>query len=286
MQKKFSIVDVLLYIFLILFSISILVPIWRILVVSTSSEQVYITDKLHLIPKSLNLNEYRRAFYSIGGIARALFISAEITILGTFISMILSLFGAYALSKKELPGNAIIFRILIFTMFFSGGMVPGYVLVRNLRLMNTIFAIILPGAISTYNLILIKNYFIGLPESLEEAAKIDGYNDIQILFKVVIPVSTPVIAAISLFYGVGYWNEYFRATLYINSNRLYPLQVVLRQMIIQNQMLAEVGIRTAGSNTEQFKMACIIIGMIPVLAVYPFIQKYFTKGVMLGAVKG
>lgn len=284
-QKKFSFADIMVYLILGLAAIIILLPLWRILVISFSSQEVYLTDPYHLIPKSFNLTEYKRALGSIGGIAKALFRSVQITALGTTISMILTSLGAYALSKKDLPGRAVIFRLLVFTMFFSGGLVPFYVLVRNLKLIDTIWALVLPTAISTYNLIIMKNYFASIPESLEEAAKIDGYNDIQILFKIIIPISMPVFAAVSLFYGVALWNDYFSATLFINSNDMFPLQVLLRQMIIQDMVTAEVGVMTSGSNMEQFKMACIVIGMIPVLLIYPFVQKYFTKGIMIGAVK-
>jgi len=284
-RKRFSLASFLIYAFLTVFALIILIPVWHIFVISTSSATVYITDPYHLIPKSFSLAEYKRAFHSIGGIARALLISVETTDLGTALSMFLTCCGAYTLSKKDLPGRTILFRILVFTMFFSGGLVPFYILIRNLKLNDTIFALTLPVAISTYNLIIMKNYFTGLPVSLEESAKIDGYNDIQILYKIIIPISKPVIAAISLFYAVGYWNDYFMATLFISSNKMFPLQIVLRQMIIQNMVLAQVGVQTVGSNPEQFKMACIIIGIIPVLCVYPFVQKYFTKGIMLGAVK-
>lgn len=285
-KRKFSLADLIIYLFLTLFTLAIFVPIWNILVISISTEAVYMTDQYHLIPKSVSLNEYKRAFYSIGGIARALSISVQVTALGTVLSMFLTSCGAYVLSKKNLPGRKVLFKILVFTMFFSGGLVPFYMLVQSLKITDTIFALILPVALSTYNLIIMKNYFSGLPESLEEAAKIDGYNDIQILFKIIIPISKPVFAAISLFYGVAYWNDYFLSTLFISSNDMFPLQIMLRQMIIQNLVLAQVGVQTSGSNMEQFKMACIIIGMLPVLAVYPFVQKYFTQGIMLGAVKG
>ena len=285
LNKRFSFSNLLIYTFLTVFALLILIPVWHIFVISISSPSVYMTDPYHLIPKSFSLAEYKRAFYSIGGIARALLISVEITGLGTALSMFLSCCGAYTLSKRDLPGRSVLFRILVFTMFFNGGLVPFYILVRNLKLSDTILALTLPVALSTYNLIIMKNYFAGLPVSLEESAKIDGYNDIQILYKIIIPISKPIIAAISLFYAVAYWNDYFMATLFISSNDMFPLQIVLRQMIVQNMVLAQVGVQTSGSNPEQFKMACIIIGIIPVLCVYPFVQKYFTKGIMLGAVK-
>ncbi|KQX63001.1 MULTISPECIES: carbohydrate ABC transporter permease [unclassified Paenibacillus] len=284
-QKRFSLADTIIYLILGLSAILIVLPLWRLLVISFSTQEVYMTDPYHLIPKSFSITEYKRALSSIGGIVKALLRSVEITALGTSISMILTSFGAYALSKRDLPGRAIIFRLIVFTMFFGGGLVPFYVLVKNLHLIDTIWALVLPTAISSYNLIIMKNYFASLPPSLEEAAKIDGYNDIQILFKIIIPISKPVFAAVSLFYGVALWNDYFLAILFINSNDMFPLQVLLRQMIIQDLVTAEVGVTTTGSNIEQFKMACIFIGMIPVLIIYPIIQKYFTKGIMMGAVK-
>lgn len=283
---KFGIADILIYLVLIIFSLAILLPMWHIFVISTSSPEVYLRDTYHLVPKSFSLDEYKRAFSSLGGIINSLFVSIKVTGLGTALSMLLTSMGAYVLSKKGLPGRNFLFKILVFTMFFSGGLVPFYVLVKNLHLDDTIFALTIPLAISTYNLIIMKNYFTSLPESLEEAAKIDGYNDVQILFKIIIPVSKPVFAAVSLFYGVAYWNDYFMATLFISSNNMYPLQVVLRQMIIQNLVMAQVGVATVASNPEQFKMACIIIGIIPVLIIYPFVQNSFSKGIMMGAVKG
>jgi putative aldouronate transport system permease protein len=284
-QKRFSVIDFLIYFFLILFALMIVLPVWQIIVISTSSEQVYIADKVHLVPRSFSLNEYSRALGSIGGITRSLFISIAVTVFGTCISMMLTTIGAFVLSKKDLPGRKALFGFVLFPMFFSGGLVPFYILIRTLHLSDTIFALTLPVAISTYNLVIMKNYFAGQPASLEEAARLDGCSELQILMKVIVPISMPMFAAISLFYGVAYWNDYFLATMFISSNKMYPLQVVLRQMIIQNLVLSQVGVRMESSNPEQFKMACIVIGMIPVLLVYPFIQKHFTKGIMLGAVK-
>jgi putative aldouronate transport system permease protein len=284
-QKRFSLGDFLVCFILSLFALLVIIPIWQIVVISTSSEAVYIADKYHLAPRSFSLNEYARAFGSIGGITRALSVSIVVTASGTFLSMMLTTVGAYALSKRDLPGRKALFRLVLFTMFFSGGLVPFYILIRKLHLNDTILALTLPVAISTYNLVLMKNYFAGQPASLEEAAKLDGYSDLQILVKIIVPISMPMFAAIALFYGVAYWNDYFLATMFISSNKMYPLQVVLRQMIIQNLVLAQVGVRMQSSNAEQFKMACIVIGMVPVIAVYPFIQKHFTKGIMLGAVK-
>lgn len=284
-KSKVNLFDIINYTLLIAFAITIIIPMWNILVISFSTYKSYVSSPYHLIPTSFTLKEYQRAFLSTREMLMSLWASIRITGLGTLISMILTTMGGYALSKNSLPGRKFIFRMIIFTMFFGGGLAPFYILVKKLNLTDTIWALTLPGAISTYNLILMKNYFTTIPPSLEEAAKIDGYNDIQILFKVILPISKPVLAAIALFYAVGYWNDYFNAILFINKQELIPFQLYLRDLIIQNATAAQIGVRTGPTVYEQFKMAVIIIGIIPVVLIYPFVQKYFTKGVLLGAVK-
>lgn len=284
-QKKIDIFDIINHTVLIIFSLIVLLPFWNIFVISISSYKTYLDDPYHLIPWGVSLNEYKRAFMQSKELLVSLWATVKITGFGTVVSMLLTTMGGYAMSKESLPGRNFIFKIFIFTMFFGGGLVPFYVLVKKLNFADTIFALTIPMAISTFNMILMKNYFTTLPISLEEAAKIDGYNDIQILFKVVLPISKPVLAAISLFYAVGYWNDYFSAMLFISSNKLMPFQIYLRSLIIQNVTATRVGVHTGPSAYEQFKMAVIIVGIIPVLAVYPFIQKYFTKGILLGSIK-
>jgi putative aldouronate transport system permease protein len=213
------------------------------------------------------------------------FATIRITVLGTLISMIFNVLGGYAMSKNTLPGHKIIFKFMIFTMFFSGGLAPTYLLIKNLHMLNTIWSLTLPMSISTYNLILMKNFFAGMNPSIEEAAKIDGYNDVQILIRIILPLSKPAIAAISLFYAVGYWNDYFRALIYVSSKNLVPFQLFLRDLVIVNVAAAKIGVNMGPSAYEQFKMAVIIIGMLPVVIAYPFVQKYFTKGIILGSTK-
>ena len=285
MKNKVNFFDVINVVLIALDVLLIFIPMWYIFVISTSTYSAYINDPYHLIPMSFTLQEYKRAFLNSRDMLLSLWVTIEVTVLGTLISMLLTIMGGYALSKDGLPGRNIIFRLFIFTMFFSGGLVPGYILVRGLHLDNTIWALTLPMAISTYNLILMKNYFTSINPSLEEAAKIDGYNDIQILLKIVLPMSKPVIAAISLFYAVTYWNDYFSAILYSSKEELIPFQIYLRNLIIVNAAANKVGISTGPSAYEQFKMAVVIIGIVPIVLVYPFVQKYFTKGIILGAVK-
>ena len=285
MKNKVNFFDVINVVLIALAVLLIFIPMWYIFVISTSTYSAYINDPYHLIPMSFTLQEYKRAFLNSRDMLLSLWVTIEVTVLGTLISMLLTIMGGYALSKDGLPGRNIIFRLFIFTMFFSGGLVPGYILVRGLHLDNTIWALTLPMAISTYNLILMKNYFTSINPSLEEAAKIDGYNDIQILLKIVLPMSKPVIAAISLFYAVTYWNDYFSAILYSSKEELIPFQIYLRNLIIVNAAANKVGISIGPSAYEQFKMAVVIIGIVPIVLVYPFVQKYFTKGIILGAVK-
>ena len=181
----------------------VIVPMWYIFVISTSTYAGYISDPYHLIPYTFTLEHYARAFTQTKELLRSLWVTIRVTVIGTLLSMLLTTAGGYALSKDELPGRDILFFFIILTMFFSGGLVPYYIVVRKLGLNNTLWSMILPVMMSSYNLILMKNYFLTLPPSLEEAARIDGYQDIQILFKIVLPISTPVLAAIALFYGVG-----------------------------------------------------------------------------------
>lgn len=284
-RSKLNWFDVVNALLIFLVAMVIFIPMWYIFVISTSTYAAYIRDPYHLIPTSFTLQEYQRAILRSREMMLSLWVSTKVTVVGTAISMLLTTIGGYALSKDSLPGRALIFRLLIITMFFSGGLVPGYILVKGLHMENTLWALTIPGAVSTYNLILMKNFFTSINPSMEEAAKIDGYNDLQILFKIVLPMSTPVLAAISLFYAVGYWNDYFGALLYSSSANLMPFQIYLRNLIIVNAAAAKAGVDTGPSAYEQFKMAVIIVGIIPVVVIYPFVQKYFTQGIVLGAVK-
>lgn len=286
MKEKNSIIDIIIYIFFIIFGLSILIPFWTILITSLSTRDGFYASTFHFWSKEFSLNEYKNALSNTGGILNGLWVSIRVTVLGTSMAMLLTTMSGYVLSKKDMPGRNLLFNIVLFTMFFSGGLMPFYITVRNLGIFDTLFAMFLPTAISTFYTILMKNYFESIPPSLEEVARVEGCNDIQILFKIVIPLSTPAIAAIGLFYGINFWNEYFYSTLFVSNNNLYPLPVILRQMIVQNLAIAQLGQLSVDSNEEQFKMACIIISIIPVICVYPFIQKYFTKGLMMGGVKG
>jgi len=209
--------------------------------------------------------------------------------LGTTINIILTSMAAYTLSLPRLMMRDFIMFGITFTMLFSGGMIPTYIQVYNLHMVNTIWAMVLPSAINTMNLIIMRTYFQGIPESLRESAKIDGANDIFIFIRIILPLSTPVIAVILLYYGVYHWNSWLPAAIYLRRSSQYPLQIVLRDILLNNDTNA-MNSPTAGSDrysiSETLKYATIIVSTVPILIVYPLLQKYFTKGVMIGAIKG
>ena len=198
---------------------------------------------------------------------------------------------AYPLSKKYLRFRTPLLNIIIFSMFFSGGMIPGYIVVSSwLGMRGTYWAILLPGAISAYNLMIVKNFFQGIPQELEESANLDGCNDLMTLVRIVLPLSLPVLATFGLFYAVGHWNSYFSAMIYLTDDKMYPLQLILRQIIITAEASASdmtlLDPDFVEPPTESIKMAVIVVATVPIMCVYPFLQKYFVKGVMVGALKG
>lgn len=213
-----------------------------------------------------------------------------IVVVGVSLNIILTVFGAYFLSRRDIVVKNAVMGIIVFTMFFSGGMIPTYLTVQNLHLTNTLWALILPSAISTYNLIIMRTSFAGLPISLDEAATIDGAGHFRKLFYVILPLSKAIVAVMVLFYGVGHWNAWFNAAIYLNDKSLYPLQLVLREILLQNDsqnMLQGAGnVEDSMKIAETIKYAVIVVATVPILTVYPFLQKYFVKGVMVGALKG
>lgn len=212
-----------------------------------------------------------------------------IVVFGTAFNVLMTALGAYVLSRKQVYWNKLLTLLIVFTMFFGGGLIPTYLLVyKTLHLGNSLLALIVPGAISTYNLIVMRTSFKQIPESLEESARIDGANDFGILFRIVLPLSMPIVSVMILFYGVGHWNSWFGAMLYLRERELFPLQLILREILIQNNtdsMLTGVGSSDKQSIGESVKYATIVLATVPILLVYPFLQKYFVKGVMIGALK-
>lgn len=280
--------DILIYSALVLFSISTIVPFLYILSVSFASAEEVLTRKFFLIPRTFSLDAYQYIFSS-GTVARSLLITIYITVVGTAINLFLTALTAYPLARKELMGRKVMLLLITFTLLFSGGMIPTFLIVRNLHLLDSLWSLILPTAISAFILIILKNFFQQLPDGLEEAAKIDGCSDLRIFFSIVLPLSKPALATFSLFYAVGHWNSFFNAILYINDFNNWPIQVWMRQIVIMAQ--AGVGDSSAIEadripQSQTIKMAIIVVSMVPIMIVYPFLQKHFAKGVMLGSVKG
>jgi putative aldouronate transport system permease protein len=281
--------DTLNYGTLTLLSIICIFPFFYVLAYSVTPYADYLKNPMNLIPKNITFSAYEKllAFPLIySGYKTTIFI----TIVGTFINVLMLCISAYPLTKKDLKGRNFILGMILFTMFFNGGMIPNYYLVRSLGLLNTVWSLILPGAVSAYNLILMKNFISTIPESLEESAIIDGANEIIVLFKIIIPLSLPALATFTLFHAVGHWNSFFNAVIYITKRNLWPLMLILREMVIEGgASIAQEGLIDSPENMVQpftMKMAVIIITILPIMMVYPFVQKFFMKGMLLGSVKG
>lgn len=281
--------DISNYIFLAVFSITTILPFLYIIGGSFAQDIEFRTKPFFIIPTHTTLNSYIYIFSS-NTLIKSILNSVLITSVGTFICLFATITMAYPLSRKDLLGRNFILNAIIFTMVFGGGMIPSYFVVKQLHLLNSFWALWLPGAIATGNLIIIKNFFQELPPGLEEAAKIDGCSDIEVLIKIVMPLSMPIIATFGLFYAVGHWNSWFGALMYLNDSKKWPLQIILRQIVIMSQgTLADQGALDPSfvkPPEEGMKMAVIVVGVIPILMVYPFLQKHFAKGVMIGAIKG
>ncbi len=279
------------YCFVTLVAIITILPFIYIISASFATEYEIATRPMFFFPKDVSTGAYEYIFSS-SKILRGFGNSAFITVCGTAINLFFTVTMAYALSKTRLRGRNFFLNMVIFSMFFSGGMIPGYIIVANvLGMKNSYLAVLLPGAISAYNLMIVKNFFQGIPQELEESASIDGCTDLGILWKIVLPLSLPVLATFGLFYAVGHWNAYFGAMIYMTgAKEKWPLQVLLRELIIMSN-------GTAGDLTnmaddfvqppeQSIKMAVIVVSTVPIMCVYPFLQKYFVKGVMVGALKG
>ncbi|WP_338115774.1 carbohydrate ABC transporter permease [Paenibacillus monticola] len=289
--KKFNWPNTLITLFLGITAIIALFPFYQTLMLSFSTVSDSGTSRVFLFPETFDFSAYRFLFLE-GKVMRGLGISVLVTIGGTILSIVVSTAGAYALSKKTLPGRNIIFNAIIFTMFFSGGLIPYFLTLQKLHLQNNLLVMIIPPAVNTFYLILMKNFFNTVSPSLEESAKIDGANDLTILWRIVVPVSMPIIATMTLFYAVDRWNEWWLPTLFINDTKLYPLQLVLRNaitnisQIINSTAGAQLAQGTQNIYGDSVKSAMIIISAVPIILIYPFVQKYFAKGIMIGSVKG
>lgn len=275
-------------ILLCLLSIVTLYPFLYVLFASISTPADFVQHRgILLWPKGFSLDSYRMVFEN-PNIIRSYLNTIFYVAVGTTLNILMTALGAYGLSRKNVMWKSTIMMLIVMTMFFDGGLIPKYLLMKNIGLLDTYWALIIPSAMTTWNLIIMRTAFQGVPDALEESARIDGANDWTILFRIIIPLSLPVIAVMVLFYGVWHWNKWFDALIYLRDRDLFPLQLILREILIQNDtnsMMTSVGGGDRMPVGETIKYATIMVATLPILFLYPFLQKYFVKGVMIGAIK-
>lgn len=285
MKHKFTFFDFIVYLVMFFVLIACLVPFLYILSLSISSASAVVNNEVFLWPKDITFDAYSKIFaypYFFRAYANTIFY----TFAGTLISLILMVLFAYPLSKKYLTGSSLAMKLVIFSMFFSGGLIPNYLLISSLNLVNTPFAILLPFAINQFNLILLVSFFKSMPNELEEAAEIDGLGYFQTLLKIIIPLSTAGIATIALYTAVFFWNDWFNGLIYLKSSQ-FPVMLFLRNIVNGTTMIGNSGSSVDSNSIEiTIKSAVIIISTLPIIILYPFLQKYFVKGIMVGSVKG
>jgi len=284
-RKVFNVFNIIL---LISLSLVTIYPILNQLAISFSDSNGILNEKVTIYPKGFNFDTYKSIIKEL-----IFWINYKNTIVyttvGTLIGLAMTTICSYALSKKDLFGGAVILKVIVFTMFFSGGLIPTYMLVRNLHMTDTIWALVIPGAIAPYNILLMKTYFQGLPNDLEDASKIDGLTQFGFFRKIALPLSKPILATMTLFISVGYWNDWFSALIFLNNNKDYPITLYLRNIMMgatitsQNSQTIDATVRAI---PQSIQAASMILVILPIMCIYPFVQKYFVKGVMIGAIKG
>jgi len=282
--------EMILILIMLIVGLVMLYPLLIVVSTSFSSPGAVTSGKVWLLPVDFSLAGYRAVFRTndvLIGYRNSLFYM----IVGTVINLSMTLLAAYPLSRDDLPGQGILMKLFTFTMIFGGGMIPNYLLMKDLHLLNTVWVMLIPGAISVYNMIITRTFIkTNIPKEMLEAAKIDGCSDIQYFLKIVLPLSGSVIAVIALYYAIAHWNTYFNAFMYLNDKELYPLQIFLKNILVSNQVEAELivdeQVQAIEGIAEVLKYSLIVVAVVPVMIIYPFVQKHFVKGVMIGAVKG
>lgn len=288
-NKRISFFTILKVLFLLVMIAITVYPFIYMFSVSASKDVYVMKNQISFYPKGFNLRIYRYVL-SDQRIFTSYINTIVYTVVGTFISLIVTCGGAYALSKK----NKMVFfkffnMIIIITMFFGGGLIPTYLTVKALGMLDSIWAVVLPGTVSTWNLMVMRSFFVAFPQEIEESGELDGMNDIQIFWYLVLPVSQAVLATIGLFYGVGLWNGYFGPMIYLNTPEKFTLQVILRDILLAGSNINNEVVGVSSTDVivaDSLKYAAAIVSIIPVIIVYPFLQKYFVKGVMVGSLKG
>lgn len=277
------------YTLFILLSILMLYPFWNQIMMSLSSANMAAAGGTFLWPKQFTVYTYQNVLKS-KNIISGFRVSAIVTIAGTILGTSFTAMMAYPLSKLKLRGNAVLMFLIVFTMLFNGGMIPGYMLIKSLNMLDSLPALILPSLVGAYNVIIMRTFYASIPPSLEESAKIDGANDLMIFFRLIVPLSMATIATIALFTAVMYWNDYFSTILYITSKNKWSMQAELRNILLNTaQALRDSGVEVTNSvviNENTVKAVSVVITTLPILILYPFLQKYFVKGVMIGSIKG
>ncbi|MDR6552280.1 carbohydrate ABC transporter permease [Paenibacillus qinlingensis] len=278
--------QVVVYSILIILALLCLLPFLYVIAVSVTPESEVVRKGIVIIPESYTFLAYKEVFIS-HGIGQAYQITLFRTIVGTALNVLFTVLAAYPLSKKYLPGRSTFLIFIVFTMMFSGGLIPTYLLIRSLGLLNSPWVLIIPTLISAFNLVIIKGFFEQLPAEIEESARVDGASELQSLWRIILPLSMPVLATISLFYAVSHWNSYFDAIVYLNDANLMPLQVVLRNILLNIASESAESMANSGTVSKfAVQMAAVVVTTVPILIVYPFMQKHFTKGVLMGSIKG
>lgn len=278
-------VDIVAYLIAGILVISILLPVMQVVTISMSPASIVNETGFHLIPKKFDFSGYAK-IASDDNFWHSYLITILRSVIGTFCCVLVTLMTAYPLSKTNLPYRKGLMLFVVFTMYFSGGMIPKYLLIKNLHLMNNFMVYILPMLVTGFALIITRNFFMGIPPALEESAKIDGATNFQVLFKIYMPISTPVVATISLWYCVEHWNAWMDNMLYVTKGKLYVLQYVLQTILANGQTADMENTIDVIVHTETMKMAALVLSLIPIVCVYPFLQKYFVKGMVVGSVKG
>ncbi|MFB4327986.1 carbohydrate ABC transporter permease [Paenibacillus sp. CR_12] len=287
-DRVFTVVN---YVILSVFLIVVLYPLIYVVSASFSSSSAVLSGKVWLWPVEPTLEGYRAVFKNTM-VAKGFMNTLFYTLAGTSINLILSVMAAYPLSRKDFRGRGLFMLLFVFTMLFNGGLIPTYLLVKDLGMIDTVWSMLIPGALSVWNVIIMRTYFqTTFPTELLEASQLDGCTDFRFLWRIVLPLSGPILAVIALFYAVGHWNQYFNAMIYLKSADLYPLQLVLRDILVQNEVNIEMlgDAKTAAARQglrELLKYSLIVVTSVPLLIVYPFLQKFFVKGVMIGSLKG
>ncbi|KIL40408.1 sugar ABC transporter permease [Gordoniibacillus kamchatkensis] len=284
-KVQFSVFDLLLTVVLVLVAAVTVYPVIYVVAISFSDTASIVQNKVFLLPKGFNLNAYKAVLQDVR-VPRAYLNTILYTTLGTAINLLMSAVAAYPLSRPNFFGRKFFLVAIVLTMFLNGGIIPTYLIVQKLHLIDTVWALVLPNAIWTIELLILKNFYESMSGSLRESAVIDGASEYRILLQIVIPLAKPALASIGLFYFMGHWNSFFLPMIYLNDPHLYPLQVVLKDMLISDQARETALMDKAALTPQAMKNATIFLSMVPVLMVYPFAQKYFAKGIMLGSEKG